>query len=99
MSLVPITPIHLEAAPPDGSHPWGWMLNLATMRWDMGCCRWLFWKRLWAGGLASMLALGILSGCQPTFLSREVFIDANLPLPTALEQKTCPITEPITART
>jgi outer membrane protein TolC len=73
------------------------MLDFVTMGWGMK--RWLAIavKNWLAGGLASILTLGVLSGCQPTFLEKQVFEGAHAPLPPKLEESHCPITEPITA--
>ena len=56
-------------------------------------------KHWLAGSIATILALGSLSGCQPTFLAKDVFDGAQAGLPARLEENSCPITEPITAKT
>lgn len=59
--------------------------------------------RKWAAAsLATMLALSILSGCQPVFMSKEIYTEAysktNM-LPARVEDSRCPITSPISAAT
>jgi len=54
-------------------------------------------KQWLASGMLTALALGVLSGCQPVFLTREVYTDAHRPmLPEAIEKDHTPITNPIT---
>jgi outer membrane protein TolC len=67
----------------------------------MGCGmkRWLAINRKqWlASGLLTGLALCLLSGCQPVFLTRDAFEDAHTPLlPKSIEEDHSPITDPIT---
>ncbi len=66
-----------------------------SMSWVAKCVR-----KWCAGGMALLLGLGVLSGCQPIFLTREVYEEAhrNL-LPPKLEKDHCPITGPVTDAT
>lgn len=55
-------------------------------------------SRSWlAGGLVAALVLGGLAGCQPTFLTKDVWDQAHTNmLPAATESDHCPPTAPIT---
>lgn len=75
--------------------------NLKVMGWRMkGKFKQII--RGWlAGGLATVVTLGLLSGCQPLFLGREVCnpsqMYASLPPPVkALEDNSAPVHNPIT---
>src|SRR6516165_6117758 len=73
--------------------------GLVTMEWGMKHRHAIAVKHWLAGSIATILALGSLSGCQPTFLAKDVFDGAQAGLPARLEENSCPITEPITAKT
>lgn len=64
--------------------------DLVTMGWRMAVRNWL------AGSLAVVMMLATLAGCQPTFMSKEMYTEAHAPLPRSLEENTCPINDPIT---
>lgn len=49
--------------------------------------------------MAALVVMGILSGCQPTFLAKDTFIDANASLPAKLEQDHLPPTGPLSVMT
>lgn len=51
------------------------------------------------GGLAVLLLIGALSGCQPTFMTKEMYQEAHAPLSRDLENNSCPITEPLSSMT
>src|SRR5687767_10131014 len=70
----------------------------------MGCrmMRWLGRNaRKWfAGSMATLVALGVLSGCQRVFLTEAEYKDCHSHLlPAKLEQDFCPITGPVTPMT
>ena len=71
--------------------------NLVFMGWGMK--RWLaITAKQWiAGGLATLLGLSLLSGCQPTFLTKEQYESAssNMLPPVHVDEK-CPPGGPIT---
>src|SRR5262245_50218931 len=82
------------------AHPWGWMIDLVSMGWGMMGKRSTPLSR-WRGGSAAMLALGMLSGCNPLYLSKEVYEQAHCKdamLPARLEEDRCPIPGPISAK-
>jgi len=59
-------------------------------------------KKWLGGGLAVVLALGGMTGCQPTFLAKDVWDQAHSSsalMPATLEQNHCPPTGPIIPQT
>lgn len=79
------------------------MFDLVPMGWRMmgKLAEWV--RRCMAGGTATMLALGVLSGCQPVFLGKEVYEQAYSPsnmLPAKnLEHDPTPLAGPVSPHT
>ena len=76
----------------DGSHyEWG----VAMTHWAA-----LIGRKLLAGSVAALLALGLAPGCQKVFLTEDIYKEAHSHLlPAKLEEDHCPIKQPITAMT
>ena len=68
-------------------------MGLVPMGWGMK--RWL----IMAGFAAMIATLGAVVGCQPTFMTREMYQEAHAPLSRDLEGNSCPITKPLTSLT
>src|SRR4051794_17966703 len=84
------------------AHPWGWMLDL--VRWGvdmMGKLTQAIRSGL-AGGLFMLVSIGLLSGCTPLWMSKEVYEQATLqntlPPLRDLELRGCPVTDPLTPK-
>ncbi len=75
------------------------MFDLVVMGCDMECGHKQAHSKGLAGSLAALVVLGMLSGCQPTFLPKEAFVDANAGLPAKLERDNIPIVGPLSPTT
>ena len=80
------------------AHPWGWMNDLVPMGWRMKG-KLATSIRCWlAGSLTVVLIMGLLSGCQPIFMGKEIYEQAHMDatLPPAKTLENCPIVKPVT---